>query len=231
MNRAVILDMDGVIIDSNPFHRMAWKEFLERHGVAVNEPMFKNVIFGTTGDQAIRNLLQPPELTAEQLSLYAEEVDTAYRSIISGSEQIFPVDGLNHFLDFIKELGFKIALATSAPPENISLILERLGITEYFDVIIDKTQVTNGKPDPEVYLKTVEKLKTNSGYCVVFEDSLSGVRSAIQAGIRVIGVTTSHTADELSQAGTFFNIDDFNDPSLPEMLADISAFKSASAGL
>jgi beta-phosphoglucomutase len=224
MNCAVILDMDGVIIDSNPFHRMAWKEFLERHGVEVNEHMFKNVIFGTTGDQAIRNLLQPPDLTAEQLSRYTEEIDTSYRSIISGSEQIFPVNGLNNFLDFIKEIGFKIALATSAPPENISLILERLGITEYFDVIIDKTHVTNGKPDPEVYLKTVENLKTDSEYCLVFEDSLSGVHSAIQAGIKVIGVTTSHTAEELSQAGTFYNIDDFNDPSLPEMLATISAY-------
>jgi beta-phosphoglucomutase len=224
MNCAVILDMDGVIIDSNPFHRMAWQEFLERHGVEVNEHIFRNVIFGTTGDQAIRNLLQPPDLTAEQLSRYTEEIDTSYRSIISGSEQIFPVNGLNNFLDFIKEIGFKIALATSAPPENISLILERLGITEYFDVIIDKTHVTNGKPDPEVYLKTVENLKTDSEYCLVFEDSLSGVHSAIQAGIRVIGVTTSHTAEELTQAGTFYNIDDFNDPSLPEMLATISAY-------
>jgi beta-phosphoglucomutase len=185
MNCAVILDMDGVIIDSNPFHRMAWKEFLERHGVEVNEHMFRNVIFGTTGDHAIRNLLQPPELTAGQLSLYLEEIDTTYRRIVSENEQIFPVDGLNNFLDFIKEIGFKIALATSAPPEN---------------------------------------LKTEGEYCLVFEDSLSGVRSAIQAGIRVVGVTTSHTAEELSQAGTFYNIDDFNDPSLPEMLATISAY-------
>lgn len=224
MNCAVILDMDGVIIDSNPFHRMAWTEFFERHGVAVTEPMFKDVIFGTTGDQAIRTILQPPEISAEQLSLYTEEIDTLYRSIISGSEQIFPVSGLFNFLDFIKEIGFKIALATSAPPENISLIFERLGITEYFDVIVDKTQVTRGKPDPEVYLKTVENLKTESEYCVVFEDSLSGVRSAVQAGIRVIGVTTSHSAEELSQAGTFYNIDDFNDPSLANMLATISAY-------
>jgi len=224
MNCAVILDMDGVIIDSNPFHRMAWKEFLERHGVAVTEHMFKHVIFGTTGDQAIRNLLQPPDLTAEQLSLYTEDIDTTYRSIISRNEQIFPVDGLYNFLDFIKEIGFKIALATSAPPENITLILERLGITEYFDVIVDKTQVRSGKPDPEVYLKTLENLQIDSEYCLVFEDSLSGVRSAIQAGIRVIGITTSHTAEELSQAGTFYNIDDFNDPSLPEMLATISAY-------
>jgi len=223
MNCAIILDMDGVIIDSNPFHRMAWKEFLERHGVAVTEHMFKNVIFGTTGDQAIRNLLQP-DLTIDQLSRYTVEIDTSYRSIISGSEQIFPVNGLYNFLDFIKELGFKIALATSAPPENISLILERLGITEYFDVIVDKTQVTNGKPDPEVYMKTLESLKIGKEYCLVFEDSISGVRSAIQAGIRVIGVTTSHTAEELSQAGTFFNIDDFNDTSLPGMLAIISAY-------
>jgi HAD superfamily hydrolase (TIGR01509 family) len=224
MNCAVILDMDGVIVDSNPFHRMAWKDFLERHGVAVNEHMFKNVIFGTTGDQAIRNLLQPPDLTPEQLTLYTEEIDATYRNIISGNEQIFPVKGLYNFLDFIKEIGFKIALATSAPPENISLILERLGITEYFDVIVDKTQVTNGKPDPEVYMKTLENLKTNREYCVVFEDSLSGVRSAIRAGIRVIGVTTSHSAEELSQAGTICNIDDFNDPSLPELLATISAY-------
>jgi HAD superfamily hydrolase (TIGR01509 family) len=224
MNCAVILDMDGVIIDSNPFHRMAWAAFLERHGVEVNEHVFKNIIFGTTGDQAIRTLLQRPELTADQISLYAEEIDTAYRILILGSEQIFPVDGLNNFLDFIKELGFKIALATSAPRENISLILERLGITEYFDVIVDKTQVTHGKPDPEVYRKTVENLKTGNDYCVVFEDSISGVSSAIRAGIRVIGVTTSHSSQELQQAGTFHNINDFNDPSLPGILATLSAY-------
>ncbi len=224
MNCAVILDMDGVIIDSNPFHRMAWTEFFERHGVAVTETMFKDVIFGTTGDQAIRTILQPPELTAEQLSLYTGEIDTLYRSIISGSEQIFPVSGLYNFLDFIKEIGFKIALATSAPPENICLILERLGITEYFDVIMDKTHVTHGKPDPEVYLKTVGNLNIDNDYCIVFEDSISGVRSAVKAGLRVIGVTTSHTAEELSNAGTCYNINDFNDASLPAMLATISAY-------
>jgi beta-phosphoglucomutase len=220
MNKAIILDMDGVVIDSNPYHRLAWGNFLRQHGIAVNDHVFRDIIFGTTGDQALQ-LLFANSLTADQINSFALEIDANYRNIISDSGDLVPVRGLIHFLEIASHRGFKLALATSAPPENVNLILSRLGLAAHFNLIIDKTRVAKGKPDPEIYLRTVKELDANKDCCIVFEDSVSGVQAAVRAGIRVVGVTTSHSPEELHRAGTFLNISDFSDPSLPALLTKI----------
>ncbi|MFA5848989.1 MAG: hypothetical protein A2X18_03855 [Bacteroidetes bacterium GWF2_40_14] len=206
---AIIFDMDGVVIDSNPYHKIGWTRFFNKKGVEVNDEIFKNLIFGTTGDEALKILLQK-DLTQEEIDNYSYEIDEEYRNIIRQLSCVSPVTGLVDFLKSIKLSGHKIALATSAPSENVDLILKKLGIYEFFDLIVDKTQILRGKPNPEIYNTTVSKLSVDKGNCVVFEDSISGIMSASGAGITVIGVETSHSSDELIQAGASLTICDFS---------------------
>ena len=118
----------------------------------------------------------------------------------------------------IKACGYKTALATSAPPGNVTLTLEKLNLQHYFDVILDQTDVTNGKPDPEVYLNTVDRLGIHKERCVVFEDSKAGIKSAISAGLKVIGVATGHTREELLEEGVEMVVDDFVDLNLEDVI-------------
>ena len=101
------------------------------------------------------------------------------------------------------------AIATSAPKANVDFTLAGTGLSPFFETILDDSFVTRGKPDPEIYLKTVAALKMEAADCVVFEDSLSGVKAGKAAGCKVVGIMSTHTAEELSEAD--FSINDFRD--------------------
>jgi HAD superfamily hydrolase (TIGR01509 family) len=124
-----------------------------------------------------------------------------------------PVKGLRNFLERMRSAGHRIVVATSAPTKNVDMVMDKLQLREYFEFIIDRTRVTHGKPHPEIYLKTLEQIAIPDARCVVFEDSLAGVKSAVGAGLRVIGVTTSHSAEELNAIGASLTIKDFDEVS------------------
>lgn len=208
MEFAFIFDMDGVVIDSNPYHKIAWGHFLARHGFPFNDETFDNVISGRTGSTSIRILLGK-ELSEEEAGQYLREIDEGFQEILRRENGIGPVPGLTRFLKAIRKSGSKTALATSAPPGNVDLTLDKLQLRPYFDVILDRTDVTRGKPDPEVYLNTVGRLRLAREQCVVFEDSKAGIQAALAAGLKVIGVTTSHSRDELLGQGAVMTIGDF----------------------
>ncbi|HJZ41929.1 MAG TPA: HAD family phosphatase [Bacteroidales bacterium] len=208
MLKAVIFDLDGVVIDSNPFHRLAWEKFLVKRGIPVNEDIFNRVISGTPGDQALRILLGG-EITDGQVQMFVNEIDAEYRESIRNSRAFAPMAGLREFLEELKKSGIMIALATSAPVENIDLVLSGLELSEFFGVIIGKSQVKNGKPHPEVYLTAMDMLGVQADQCVVFEDSLAGVQAAVNAQIKTLGVLTSETADTLLMAGASTTLSDF----------------------
>ena len=208
MLKAVIFDMDGVVINSNPFHRLAWEKFLVKRGIPVNEDIFNRVISGTPGDQALRILLGG-EITDDQVQMFVNEIDAEYRESIRNSRAFAPMAGLREFLEELKKSGIMIALATSAPVENIDLVLSGLELSEFFGVIIGKSQVKNGKPHPEVYLTAMDMLGVQADQCVVFEDSLAGVQAAVNAQIKTLGVLTSETADTLLMAGASTTLSDF----------------------
>ena len=208
--------MDGVIIDSNPYHKIAWTNFFSRRNVVIDDRAFSELIFGTTGDQAINKILNG-NFSQDDLENFNNEIDAEFRDIIGNSKTIQPVNGLFEFLTSLSERQCKIALATSAPPENVELILNRLQIQKYFNLIIDKTQVLAGKPNPEIYLKTVDRLGIPKENCVAFEDSFAGIISARKAGLLVIGVTTSHSEEELIRTGATLCIKDFSEISLEKI--------------
>lgn len=202
---AVIFDMDGVIIDSNPFHKISLRQFCEKYGYHLNDQELINKIYGRTNKDWIANLFGA--LSKEELSRYGEEKEALFREIYKND--ISALRGLPEFLGSLKEKNIPIAIGTSAPRSNVDFVLASTGLEKYFSVILDESNVEQGKPNPEIYLKVAAKLGYEPSRCIVFEDSLSGVESAQRAGAKVVGVATTHSFDELNH--TDFVIQDFMD--------------------
>jgi beta-phosphoglucomutase len=202
---AVIFDMDGVIIDSNPFHKISLRQFCEKYGYHLSDEELISKIYGRTNKDWIANLFGA--LTKEELTNYGEEKEALFREIYKND--ISALKGLPEFLKSLKEKNIPVAIGTSAPRSNVDFVLSHTGLGDYFSAILDESDVVKGKPDPEIYLKVAARLGYEPGRCIVFEDSLSGVESARRAGAKVVGVATTHSFEELSH--TDFVIQDFTD--------------------
>lgn len=200
---AFIFDMDGVIVDSNPFHKIALKQFCTKHGHHLSEEDLLEKIYGRRNEDWLVNIFGPLDLA--KLRQYADEKEALFRTIYE--KDIKPLDGLPGFLKKLDEQAIPRAIATSAPRDNVDFTLAKTGITLYFSTILDSSFVTHGKPHPEIYLKTARALDFEPTNCIVFEDSLAGVESARNAGCKVVGITTTHTREELQQ--TDLVIDNF----------------------
>jgi len=215
---AVIFDMDGVIIDSNPAHKISLRKFCEKYGFHLSDEELINKIYGRTNKEWIANLFGA--LSPEELSRFGEEKESLFREVFKNDIQA--LKGLPLFLEKLKQKNIVTAIGTSAPRSNVDFVLEHTGLGEYFSVILDESNVVHGKPNPEIYLKVAAKINYEPARCVVFEDSLSGVESAQRAGAKVVGVATTHSFEELKH--TDFIIQDFTD--LDPDLLFATVFKS-----
>ena len=194
--------MDGVIVDSNPTHKIALKQFCREHGYDLSETDLREKIYGRTNRDWLLNLFG--KLDDETVRQYADEKEALFRSLYS---DIKPEEGLISFLNKLDVLQIPRAIATSAPRANVDFTLEKTNTGRYFTTILDDSFVTEGKPNPQIYLKSAKALGFEPSNCIVFEDSLSGVLAAKRAGCKVVGIKTTHTREELSE--TDFVIDDF----------------------
>lgn len=206
---AFIFDMDGVIADSNPYHKIALRQFCEQHGYRLTETDLREKIYGRTNKDWIPAVFG--EIDPERVRAFAQEKEALYREIYA--PHIQPVPGLVEFLEKLEQAGIPRAVATSAPRENVDFTLEKTATMRFFDVILDESFVSKGKPDPEIYRKTAAALGLPPECCIVFEDSFAGVEAARAAGSRVVAITTTHTREEFPSADIV--IDDFKglDPS------------------
>lgn len=193
---AFLFDMDGVIIDSNPVHKVALKQFCSKYGFELSEEHLRERIYGRTNKDWIPALFGA--LSPEKVAAYAWEKEALFRELYT--ETIAPLAGLTDFLAKLDEHRIGRAIATSAPRENVDFTLEKTGISRFFETILDESFVSRGKPDPEIYLKTAAALGYRPGDCIVLEDSLSGVKSGKAAGCKVVALSTTHTAEELNEA-------------------------------
>src|SRR5882757_5743659 len=191
---AVILDMDGVIIDSNPAHRIALKQFCQKYGYHLDDDQLLKRIYGRTNKEWITDLFGR-KLTPDEIHFYEEEKEEIFRQIFQKDLRAIP--GLPGFLEKLKLHAIPCAIGTSAPRSNVDYVLAGTGIEKYFAVILDESDVENGKPNPEIYLKVAARLNFPPAHCIVFEDSLSGIAAAQAAGCKVVGVTTTHSKEEL----------------------------------
>ncbi len=194
--------MDGVIVDSNPTHKIALKQFCKEHGYDLSESDLREKIYGRTNRDWLLNLFG--NLDDETIRKYADEKEALFRELYN---DIKPVAGLISFLDKLDMLNISRAIATSAPRANVDFTLQKTNTGKYFNTVLDDSFVTEGKPNPQIYLKSAQALGFDASNCIVLEDSLSGVKAGKRAGCKVIGITTTHTREELNE--TDFVIDDF----------------------
>jgi beta-phosphoglucomutase len=192
-----VFDMDGVIVDNRKYHVLAWKAFAREHGVPFDIRHFKNHLFGRVNRDIFMGLYGHALPEAEVIA-WAEEKEALYRSIYKG--HVEPTRGLVAFLDALDARGVPSAVATAAPRENLDFALDESGLRPYFRALVDVGQVRRGKPAPDLYLKAAEMLGVQAARCVAFEDSYPGLESALAAGMKVVGLTTTHTRRELGRA-------------------------------
>ncbi len=209
--RALIFDMDGVIVDSNPVHRKAWEAYNRRFGIETTEAMHQRM-YGKRNDQIVRDFFGA-NLTAAEVFEHGAAKEALYREMMRPLLPGAFVPGLRPFIERHSDMA--IGLGTNAEPPNVKFILDESGLAPLFQAVVDGHQVKNPKPAPDIYLEVAHRLNVPPAECVVFEDSHSGVAAAIAAGMRVIGVRTTHREFN----GVWLAIDDFNDPRLDAWIA------------
>jgi beta-phosphoglucomutase len=203
---AVIFDMDGVICHTNPYHSIAFREFFSVRNLNPTDEEFALHMFGKSNSYILSHFLQRP-VTGDELLQLEDEKESLFRKIYES--HVEPIAGLINFITDLEGNGVKLGVATSAPLANLELILSKVLIREKLGSVMASEQVKRHKPDPEVYLTSAANLGVSPAQCVVFEDSFSGVSAAINAGMKVVGVLTSHTKDELPPCNLYIN--DYSD--------------------
>jgi HAD superfamily hydrolase (TIGR01509 family) len=195
--RAVVFDMDGVLVDSGAHHREAWSRMLGELGVAVPPGFWRRTI-GRPAVEAVPLLLGEPVGPAEARRL-AHRKHEHYLTLAAQGMPAVP--GVAAFVDTLRAHAVPLAVATSARRSDVIELLGPLGLLERFDAIVAAEDVTRGKPDPQVYLLAAQQLGARPDGCLVFEDAIVGVQAARGAGMRVFGVATAYEPADLLTAG------------------------------
>lgn len=188
--------MDGVIADTGAYHCKSWQYVFHKRNIDFTEEDFRR-IFGQRNDTIIRGVLGQ-DLSQEEVDAIAAEKEEYFRELVARDVKAFP--GALELIQDLVAQGFLIAVASSAPPENIKLILEKLGVKDLFHAIVYGREVTEGKPSPQVYLLAAKKLNIEPESCIVIEDAVAGVCGAKRAGMLCVAVTNTHTAEHLAEA-------------------------------
>jgi len=194
--RAVIWDMDGVIVDTAPYHLKAWQEAFSKRRVKFTEADFR-YSFGQRNDTIIKSTLGE-DTSQELIEAISREKEEYFRHRIQ--QHIQPLPGVLELMKSLKKRGFKMALASSAPTENIALLTRSLGIDSCFQAIISDKDVTKGKPDPQGFKLAARKLGVKPANCIVIEDAVAGVTAAKRAGMHCLAVTNTHPGTSLTAA-------------------------------
>ena len=193
--RAVIWDLDGVIIDSAEEHRQAWQRLAREEGIQFSDADFW-ATFGKRNDDIIAVIWGPQ--APERMQALANRKEAYFRELIRKTAA--PLPGSIELLQGLHEAGFLQALASSAPIENIQLISEVLGLRQYFTALVSGETVAHGKPAPDIFLKAAKELGIDPGQCLVIEDAVAGVQAAHAAGMRCIAVASNRDLPGLREA-------------------------------
>ncbi len=191
---AIIFDMDGTLMNNNPYHFKAWQAFYKKYNRPFTLDDYKTKISGHTSVEIFQTFFGK-EMTPEEVTTHANEKNLLYRQLYK--PYIKPLDGLLHLLQEIHHASIPMNIATSGSPANVRFMFEHIAIAQYFEHVVDASEVTHGKPDPEIFLKAAQYAGADPKKCVAFEDSLAGTASAKSAGMKVVGVTTMESRDDL----------------------------------
>jgi beta-phosphoglucomutase len=213
-NFAMLFDMDGVLVDSNPYHKTAIEIFLAKHNFHFTDEELKQKVWGRMNKEWLRAVFGE-EMPEAEIIQHGLDKELIYRQIFE--KDIKEVKGLTSFLQLLQTYQVPCAVATSAPRPNVDFAFEHLHIAPYFQAVLDESHVKHGKPNPEIYLKAANTLGFPPEKCIVIEDSLAGTKSGKSAGCKVIGITTTHTPEELNATSNLI-IDDFTNLTINHLL-------------
>lgn len=208
--KAVIFDMDGVLVNSEPLYLSLNREFYKKIGADISPEEYQSFI-GMGGPAMWGYIVSKYQLNYTVEELKAHDLQFKYDAL--KSTNLVPIEGVVEFLYFLKAKQLPLGIASSGRRKNIDLILSKLGIEKYFSVIVSGEEVENGKPDPDIFLLAAKKLNTNPVTCVVVEDSKNGVTAAKLAGMQCVGFFNPGSGNQdLSAADMIF--DSFKNTSL-----------------
>lgn len=203
MLKALLFDLDGTLADTDPLHLLAWREALRPYGLEVDREFYGRRISGRLNPEIVRDLLG---LEGEEARRLIEAKEARFRKL---ARKLKPTPGLLEFLERARGKGLTWGVVTNAPEENARHVLKALGLRP--PLLLLAEEVGRGKPDPRPYQVALERLGVAPEEALAFEDSSSGVKSAVGAGIRTYGLLTGHGAEALLQAGAAGVFRDFRE--------------------
>lgn len=194
MAEAVIFDMDGVLVNSEPYHFEAEEQILAKIGITLTDKEVQSFV-GLAMDSMWMRLKESYSLEKSVEELLKE--DTEFRvNFFREVGKIKPIDGVRALITDIKSSGLKTAVASSSHPDLIRVILEASDLAEFFPFYLSGFQVKKGKPEPDIFIETARLLGVECSRCVVIEDSLNGVKAAKKAGMKCIGYSNPFSGDQ-----------------------------------
>jgi len=185
----VLWDLDGTLIDSAGHHWIAWRDTLAAEGRPVRPGDFADT-FGKRNDEILRQLFGPA-IAVDWIERVSEAKEQAYRRLLR-ERGLAPLPGAFDWLSRLRRAGWKQALASSAPRPNIDAVFETLRLERFLDAVVSADEVGRGKPDPALFLEAARRLGLSTDRCVVVEDAPAGLEAARRAGMRSVGVLSSH---------------------------------------
>ncbi|MBW4507365.1 MAG: HAD family phosphatase [Scytonematopsis contorta HA4267-MV1] len=213
MLAAILFDLDGTLVNTDPIHYAIWQKMLLKYGLEIDEAFYKSRISGGLNPEILKNIL--PQLSPLEREKFADDKEAIFRQEASSLQRL---PGLTELLAWSEKHQLKRAVVTNAPKENALFMLSALELEGAFDTIILAEEEVTAKPDPAPYKAALKRLSITAEQAIVLEDSPTGIRSAVAAGIRTIGVASTHNRKDLCELGVFMAIDDFTDLQLSTFL-------------
>lgn len=183
---AFIFDMDGTMIDNMRFHTQAWLRFLDNSGISMTAEEMEHQNHGKI-EEIIRRIFGN-HLSDTEVKELGERKESLYRQMYH--PHLHPIAGLETFLKNARTLNIPMAIATSAGQANLDFTINGLGFASYFDAFVGGDDVKQGKPHPETFLLAAQHLNVEPKQCIVFEDTIAGIKAAENAGMKAIAITT-----------------------------------------
>lgn len=210
MIKAILFDLDGTMADTDPIHFLTWQDVLRPYGLEFDKPFYNANFSGRLNQKIIQDLL--PHLSLLEGEALSDRKEAEFRRRAEAS--LSPLQGLPNFLMWMEEQAIARAVVTNAPKANAEFMLRVLHVTDLFPTLVLGEELPKGKPDPLPYQTALERLGVMAEDAIAFEDSPSGLRSAVAAGISTIGIASTQTPEELYAVGAALVVPNFADPQL-----------------
>lgn len=214
---AILYDLDGTLVNTDPLHFQVWRAMLREFELDVDEAFYQAKISGRLNPAIVQDLL--PHLSPAQQQQFIEQKEARFRE---QAPQLTPLAGLMDVVQWATRQGLKQGVVTNAPTENVYHMLKALHLEATFDQVVIADVLGIGKPDPAPYSHALKQFNLAPKQAIAFEDSPSGVRSAVAAGIPTIGIASTHDSRTLYSLGATLVIPDFTASELWDLLVTVT---------